>query len=75
MNIYLQYVRYMSEARRYIGNVILTEFIHPRTRKQTRRLYIHLPLQILDDERFLLKNEDQVLVSIQPTGKIEIERV
>ena len=64
----------MPKEKRYVGKFILSEFTHPRTKKSAKRLYIHLPLDILEDERFRLEGDDQLLIEIE-NDKIILEKI
>ena len=55
----------MPKPKRYIGRLTVTDFIHPRTKRQTKRAHIHLPIEILEDERLDLENGDELLISLE----------
>ena len=64
-----------SDSKRYVGKFIVSEFKSPRGGKQVKRLYVHLPLEILEDKRFFLKQHDQLIVSFEEKGIMRIEKI
>lgn len=61
--------------KRYIGKFLSSEFTHRKTGTPVKRFYIHLPKEIVEDNRFVLKPDDQVLIEINDDGRITLEKL